>query len=125
MADAPELSRITTLTQLDDLLNLSLDRLVWLFKHSLVCGTSAGAWSEFERFAARQPQGTAMGVIEIQHARDVSREVEARTGVRHESPQVLLIRGGQPVWYASHWGITEQVLDEAAKAHVAPESASC
>lgn len=124
MAEAQELSRITMLAQLDDLLNSSSERLVWLFKHSLICGTSAGARSEFERFAAKQSDRAAIGVIEIQRTRDVSREVAARTGVRHESPQVLLIRDGRAVWYASHRGITERALDDAVEAHVALQTAS-
>ncbi|MCP4201034.1 MAG: bacillithiol system redox-active protein YtxJ [bacterium] len=124
MADAQELSRITTLAQLDDLLAASSERLVWIFKHSLICGTSAGAWREFEKFAARQADRTTIGVIEIQRAREVSREVEARTGLRHQSPQVLAIRSGRPVWHASHWEITERALDEAEEIHAELETAN-
>ena len=122
MADAQELSRITTSAQLDDLLNASSRRPVWLFKHSLICSVSAAAWHEFERFAARQSDRALIGVIEIQRARELSREVEVRTGVRHESPQALLIRDGLPLWHASHWEITEQALDEAAVDHLAAEN---
>ena len=123
MADAQEkLSRITTSEQLDDLLNASSKRPVWLFKHSLICPISDAAWRTFENFAARQANRALIGVIEIQRARDVSKEVAERTGVRHQSPQVLLIRDGLPVWYASHWKITEQALDEAAENDLAVET---
>jgi len=125
MADAQELSRITTSAQLDDLFNASSRRPVWLFKHSLICPTSAGAWHEFEKFAARQSDRALIGVIEIQRARELSREVAVRTGVRHESPQVLLIRDGLAVWHGSHWEITEQALDQAAEDHLAVETTGC
>lgn len=118
MAEAADsLNRITSLGQLDDLLELSSQRPVWLFKHSLICPTSARAWSEFGNFAAKQPEETAIAVIEIQQARDISTEVAARTGLRHESPQVLLIRDGRPVWHASHFSITEETLEEARESH--------
>jgi len=48
-----------------------------------------------------------------------------RTGVRHESPQVLLIRDGLAVWHGSHWEITEQALDQAAEDHLAVETTGC
>ena len=122
MADAQELSRFTTSAQLDNLFKASSKHPVWLFKHSLICPTSAGAWQEFERFAAKQANRERIGVIEIQRARELSREVAERTGVRHESPQALLIRDGLPLWHASHWEITEQSLDEAAEDHLAAEN---
>lgn len=121
MARAPELSRITTPTELDELFNASLDQPVWLFKHSLICPTSERAWEEFQEFST-EVSGASIGVVEIQRARDISREVANRTGVRHESPQVLLIREGLPVWHASHWDITRDSLASAAAAHVAAET---
>lgn len=120
MGEARELSRIQTPAQLDELLSASEHQPVWLFKHSLICPTSERAWEEFASFAGDEVARASIGVIEIQRSRELSREVEARTGVRHESPQVLLIRDGRPVWHASHWAINRQSLDQAAKAHAAP-----
>ena len=116
MAEIPALGRITTLAQLDKLL-VPTGGFVWLFKHSLTCGVSAAAWREFQRFAAHRPDSDAIAVVEIQTAREVSREVAVRTGVRHESPQVLLLRGGVPLWHASHRKISEGALEDAAAAH--------
>jgi bacillithiol system protein YtxJ len=36
-----------------------------------------------------------------------------RTGVRHESPQIFLLRQGQVAWQASHYGINRQALRQA------------
>ena len=118
MADAPALSRITTLAQLDDLMEGSSDRYVWLFKHSLICPTSERARNEFESFAARRCDLEEVAVIEIQRARELSKEVAVRTGVRHESPQILLIRDGEVLWHTSHWHVNETALEEAAATHV-------
>ena len=52
-------------------------------------------------------------IIEIQRARDVSGAVAERTGVRHQSPQALLIRDGKVVWYASHYSIQATAIDQA------------
>jgi bacillithiol system protein YtxJ len=48
--------------------------------------------------------------IVVQEARSVSEAVAKKTGVRHESPQVLLIRDGQCVWNTSHRQITADTL---------------
>ncbi|HEY8416227.1 MAG TPA: monothiol bacilliredoxin BrxC family protein [Thermaerobacter sp.] len=36
-----------------------------------------------------------------------------RLGVRHQSPQALLVQRGAVRWHASHWDITEQSLAAA------------
>lgn len=88
---------------------------VWLFKHSLTCGTSARAWRQFQSFAAARADGDGgeFAMVEIQRAREVSRAIAERTGVRHESPQALLVRGGEVVWHDSHWRIDEAALAAA------------
>lgn len=53
--------------------------------------------------------------IVVQNNREVSDAVAAKTGVRHESPQVLLIRDGLCHWNASHRAITAELLKEAVK----------
>ena len=57
--------------------------------------------------------------IEIQNAREVSNAVAEKTGVRHESPQALLLRDGEVVWNASHGAITVESLAGALEAALA------
>lgn len=46
--------------------------------------------------------------------RPVSNEIAARLGVKHESPQAILVRGGKAVWHASHRQVTAANLAAAA-----------
>jgi len=109
-----EIQRIDTIPALDALIARSNETPVWLFKHSLTCGVSSYAWSELQRFAAESPEdGAVFAVIEIQVARPVSDALAQRTGVRHESPQIFLLRQGQVAWQASHYGINRQALVQA------------
>lgn len=117
----PEIARLETTAQLDELIKTSRSRPVWIFKHSLVCPVSSRAWEEFRGFAADRQEsggdsGAAWAVIEIQNARPVSAAVAERTGVRHESPQALLLRGGEVAWHESHWNITARSLAAAGEA---------
>jgi bacillithiol system protein YtxJ len=56
-----------------------------------------------------------VSIVVVQKSRDVSREVEARTGVPHESPQALVLRDGRAVWSASHFDITADAVERALK----------
>lgn len=92
---------------LEELLAQSQDGPVLLFKHSNTCPISAAAYQQMKRIKAD------VSIVVVQRSRDVSREVEARTGVRHETPQALLLRGGKVVWTASHWNITADAVESA------------
>ncbi len=52
-----------------------------------------------------------VGVIRVVEARPASNLVAEQTGIRHESPQVILFKGGTPVFEANNWNITPETLD--------------
>ena len=92
---------------LDELIKNSKEAPVILFKHSTTCPISANAHREMTK--VQNP----VGLIVVQHSRDISREVEQRTGVRHESPQALILRNGKVAWHASHYDITKADVEQA------------
>ena len=49
--------------------------------------------------------GDQVNLLEVQSAREVSRELANLTGVRHETPQVIVLRDGKAVWNASHFDV--------------------
>ena len=51
--------------------------------------------------------------IVVQETRPLSDLVARETGIRHESPQVILFRNGEAVWNTSHHGITAESLRKA------------
>ncbi len=109
----PDLTRVVSVDEIEPLFAQSEKTPVFIFKHSLTCGISQAAFAEYQRFA-QQPAGAALcALIEIQNARDVSNAIAARTGIRHESPQAILLRDGQAVWHASHWSIRAGSLAQA------------
>jgi bacillithiol system protein YtxJ len=107
-----DIQKIETLAALEDLLERSRERPVWVFKHSLTCPISGAAWSEYRRFAL-QEETAICALIEIQHARPVSSALAERTGVRHESPQAILLRDARVAWHASHYDISLTALQRA------------
>ncbi len=107
-----EIHTVESLGEIEEWIDRSRAAPVWLFKHSLTCGVSSRALKEFRRFAASCP-GESFAMVAVQTARQVSDELARLTGVRHESPQALLLRGGQVVWHASHGQIEADRLRRA------------
>jgi len=85
-----------------------------LFKHSPTCPVSASAFERYENWLEAHPD-LPSAWIEVVHERPLARAVAERTGIRHESPQAILLVAGQARWNASHGAITEQRLEEAVR----------
>jgi monothiol bacilliredoxin len=110
-----EIQHVDSIPALDELLERSKERPVWVFKHSLTCATSSFAWAEFQRFAADggAQDGAVYALIVVQRARAVSNALAERTGIQHQSPQAILLRDAQAAWHASHYGIRIDALKSA------------
>lgn len=104
-------SRIEDRTTLDNLITDSKQRPVIVFKHSNACSISARAYREMQKFDGD------VNILEVQSARDISRELADLTGVRHETPQVIVLRDGKAVWNASHFDVTANDLAKALEAN--------
>ena len=85
-------------------------RPVVIFKHSRTCGISCEAYDVLHEHLADAPVDASYNLITVQSHRSVSNEAEARLGVRHQTPQVIVLRDGVPVWNASHFRITADAL---------------
>lgn len=98
---------LTETDALDQLLAQSHDAPVILFKHSTTCPISAAAYQQMSRLQS------PVSLVVVQRARDLSRQIEQLTGVRHESPQIIILSKGQAVWSASHWKVTADAVESA------------
>src|SRR3954470_9439278 len=114
----PDLLTVGHVDELHRLIAESQTRPVLLFKHSRTCGTSMEALDELvehlnERGATTSAPRYAM--VTVQTHRDVSNAATKQLGVRHETPQALLIRDGRVVWSASHFRVTASAVEQAVK----------
>jgi bacillithiol system protein YtxJ len=102
------LTHLSDLDMLEAAIAESLERPVLLFKHSRTCGISMEALDELHAHIERRgtEANAVYKVITVQSHRGVSETAAKRLGIRHETPQAILLRGGRPVWNASHFRIT-------------------
>ena len=97
-------------------------RVAVLYKHSTRCGVSSGSLIEMRQFAERHPD-VPVYIIDVVADRDIARRSADATGVRHESPQVILLVAGHAVWNTSHFSVSCPRLERAIDEHVTRSSA--
>src|SRR5215813_8364622 len=100
------LIKIDTLKKLEAAIEESRFRPVLLFKHSTSCGISSGVFRDVSAVDAD------INLVIVQTDRHISNEIERRTGVKHESPQAIVLKDGEAVYHASHYDITIEDINE-------------
>ena len=83
-----------------------------LYKHSPRCFVCRRAIGRVEEFARSRPD-VPVRMIHVLEQRELSDRVARDLDVRHESPQVIVIRDGRAAWSASHDAVTEEALSQA------------
>ena len=112
----PKLTEIGGVEEFERLLAASGERPLLIFKYSATCGTSAQALDELFAHLNEHPADATYAIVTVQTHRDVSNAIARTLGVRHETPQMLLIRNGRVVWNASHYRVTSEAVEGALKA---------
>lgn len=109
-----DLKEITSTDALAEAIQSSEQQPVLFFKHSSTCGISQRAFGEFERYLESPESSKVQNcLVVVQTAREVSNELARVLSVQHESPQAILVKGGQAVWNDSHMALKADVLKSA------------
>lgn len=101
---------LTSSEQLQALIEQSTEIPVLLFKHSTSCSISAMAKNRFELNWNAAPTECTCVYLDLLSYRAVSNEIETLTGVRHQSPQAILLKNKQVVYDDSHNGISPTTI---------------
>ncbi|GAB3720292.1 bacillithiol system redox-active protein YtxJ [Flavobacterium koreense] len=105
-----EWRQLTDLGQLNEIVDLSNEKAVLIFKHSTRCSISRFALKQFENEFDLEEKITPYFLDLLNH-RDVSNEIANRFDVFHQSPQILLIRNGKAIFSTSHDDIDAKFLE--------------
>jgi bacillithiol system protein YtxJ len=102
---------LTDLDQLNEIIELSNEKPIAIFKHSTRCSISRFALKQFEN-EFDSADATDTYFLDLIEYRDVSNEIASRFQVVHQSPQLLLIKSGQSVYDVSHSDIDAKEFAE-------------
>ncbi len=90
---------------------------VVLFKHSTACSQSAAAYRVLRAWCERQGAAAPLlALVRVREERALSQRIAQETGVRHQSPQVIVLRGGRAAAVLSHGDIRPESLSRALAA---------
>lgn len=112
-----EWNHLVSEDQLDELETISQEKPVLIFKHSTRCSISAMTLRRFER-SADESISFQPFFLDLIANRSVSNLIAEKYGVRHESPQAILLSNGKAIFDASHTGISFEEINKMANKEV-------
>ncbi len=101
---------LTEKNQVDEILEASKVQPQFVYKHSHTCSICFLAKKEVESAFEAIGQKADMNFVNVIKARQVSDLLTEKLGVRHESPQVLIIEKEKCIWHESHFSIEAESI---------------
>jgi len=83
-----------------------------IFKHSTRCGISRMVMNQFISMYSLTEHDLDLYYLDLLSYRTISDEVGHKFMIMHESPQLIVIKNGKAVAYASHGGVNTIVLQD-------------
>ncbi len=103
---------LDTESQLEEVYAASMHNPVVLFKHSATCPISAMARRRIKHL--QESDDPPVYEVVVQSSRALSQKLAQDLGIRHESPQVILLHKQSPVYDTSHHMINVEAIRDAA-----------
>lgn len=97
---------LRSIDQLKEIQVLSNKEPIAIFKHSTRCGISRMVIQRFESSFDQSLKDFKVYYLDLLNYRELSNEIGYKFQVIHQSPQLLIIKRGEAVAYASHYDIT-------------------
>jgi bacillithiol system protein YtxJ len=83
----------------------------FIFKHSSTCPISSRADLVVDSIEFSVP----VYKLIVQESRELSNQIAEEYGVKHESPQLILVKDGKAVWNKCHFDINENTVKKATE----------
>ncbi|WP_347216237.1 bacillithiol system redox-active protein YtxJ [Chryseobacterium sp.] len=91
---------------LEKAIESSYQHRIAIFKHSTSCFISKTVLKNFEKEVENADQEVEIYYLDLLAHRPLSNKIAEDFGIRHESPQLIVIENGKPVNSASHQDIS-------------------
>ncbi len=102
--------------ELDHIKKESEEHPVLIFKHSIRCAISSMVINRLERsWKQEETMGIKPYYLDLIRYRDISNRIEEEFSIPHQSPQVIVIKNGKPIYDNSHMGINYDDLKALVK----------
>lgn len=104
---------LNSLEQLDEMKERSEERTIAILKHSTTCGISRMVLKMFENdYDLDENDPIDLYFLDLRAHRDISNAIAEKFSVKHESPQLIVLKNREVVHHSSHQGISADKLKE-------------
>ena len=104
---------LNSMEPLDGIEKASENKTIAILKHSTRCGISRMVLRMFESdYDIDENEPIDLYFLDLIAYRDISNEIAERFNVRHESPQLIVIKNREVVHHSSHQAISANKLKE-------------
>lgn len=103
---------LSSIEQLEEIESFSIENTVLVFKHSTRCGISSMVKRQFEKSLDEDTRQMKLYYLDLISYREISNEIASRFNIRHQSPQLLLLKNGKVIDHASHHSILDVDLNK-------------
>jgi len=104
--------KLTEIGQLKEIIQESDTTPVIIYKHSTRCGLSSMAKNILDKGWGKLRPHAKLYFLDLLQYRNVSTLIAERFNVRHQSPQILIIKKRQSIYNASHYDIKVETILE-------------
>ncbi len=103
---------LNTIEDIDAIIEASNHKPQIIFKHSTTCGISANAHHKLETDFSELEGKVDFYYLDLLANRPVSNAVADKTGVLHQSPQIILLKNGEVAYTVTHLAINPTKIAE-------------
>lgn len=96
--------------EVDDLLLSSNKKPQVIYKHSSRCATSFFALKNIQDLSEEVREKADFYMVNVIGERAISRHIAETFGIRHESPQLIILKDGEVFWHGSHHNVTAELI---------------
>ena len=104
---------LNTLTEWESLIEASKEKPIIVLKNSIACAVCSAIRTMLQKAIRNGELFTPVHMVTIQEHPEISEQIEHDTAVQHETPQVIVIRSGHPVYHRNHYDITIQDIKDS------------
>lgn len=100
-----EWDEITSTEEVDEIHLASNAKIQVIYKHSRSCGVCYISRNSLEKMEDDIRESIDLYMVDVIRDRPISKYISEKYGIRHESPQMLIIKEGEVIWHGSHYKV--------------------
>ena len=109
------MKELKTENDLQNVLKESESQTILIYKHSINCHISGAAKERLEEGLSDGRLKMPIYILTVQESRDISEKIAEEFEIKHETPQVIVVKNRVPIYNESHYKVDPDIILENIK----------